>query len=88
MISRRSQSRLAGQDFFERPFDTFYFFPDDPDRLLISGRVSQGRNALQSAAYLVVARPDEVQPRAPLLAVFVNATHELGRQPGKHHTEH
>jgi hypothetical protein len=35
----------------------------------------------------MIPNPNEVEPRAPLLAISVNAADELGGEPGKYQTK-
>src|SRR6202171_4978874 len=72
---------LARQDLLKRPLNPIDFFADYSDRLLVFRRVGQRSDSFQSAAYLMIPSPNEVQPCAPLLAISVNAADELSGDP-------
>jgi hypothetical protein len=72
---------------FKCPLNPIDFFADYSDRLLIFGWVGQRSDSFQSASYLMIPSPNEVEPCAPLLAISVNAADELGGDPGKYQTK-
>src|ERR1700680_2981015 len=78
---------LAPEDPLKRPLNPIDFFADYSDRLLVFRWVGQRSDSFQSAAYLMIPSPNEVQPCAPLLAISVNAADELSGEPGKYQTE-
>ena len=78
---------LARRDFFEHPLNPIEFFADYSDRLLIFRRVGQWSDSIQSAPYLMIPSPNEVEPGAPLFAISVNATDEPGGEPGEYQTK-
>ena len=78
---------LAHQDLVQRRLNPIHLFADDSDRLLVFYRVGQGSDSFQSIADLVIARPNEVEPCAPLLTIPVSMGNEPDSEPGKNQTE-
>src|ERR1022692_891764 len=78
---------LTRQDLFKRPLNPIDFFADDSDRLLIFRRVCQWSDSIQSAPYLMIPGPNEIEAGAPLLAISVDTAHELSGEPRKYQTK-
>src|SRR5208282_3304509 len=75
---------LARQDLLKRPLNPIDFFADHSDRLLVFQWVGHRSDSFYSASYLMIPSPNEVESCASLLAIFVNAAHELSGKPGKY----
>ena len=78
---------LARQDLLKRPLDSFDLFADYSNRLLVFRWVGQRSDSFQSASYLMIPGPNEVEPRAPLLAILVSDAAELSGKPRKYQTK-
>ena len=78
---------LARQNLLERPLNPIDFFADYSDRLLVFRWMGQRSDSFQSVSYLMIPRPNERQPRAPLLAISVNSSDELSGKPRKYQTK-
>ena len=83
-LACRKNRGSAGQDLFQRRLNSVDFFADDSNRLLISRGVGEGIDGFQSAPYLMISRPNEVETRPSLLTISVNSADELGGEPGKY----
>ena len=60
---------LTRQDLLKRPLNPLDFFADYSDRLLVLQWVGHRSDSFQSASYLTIPSPNEVQPCAPRLAI-------------------
>src|ERR1019366_8015604 len=85
-IRHFSSVTMAGessrQDIGQRPLDMIHLFANHPNCLLLH-RNRGSRNRLHSMTDLVIAIPDEVDPRRGFRPVLVNFLHQLGGKPRK-----
>jgi hypothetical protein len=79
---------LVRQDLLKRPLNPIDFFADHSDRLLVFQWLGHRSNSFHRASYLMIPSPNEVEPRASLVAFSVNAADEPSGEPGKHQTKH
>src|ERR1035441_6847848 len=78
--------KSSRQDIGQRPLDMIHLFANHPNCLLLH-RNRGWRNRFHSMTDLVIAIPDEVDPRRGFRPVLVNFLHQLGGKPRKCRSE-